>query len=68
MQFDSFQAFVAMGGYGLYVWSALLVTFLGLAGLFLETSWSYRKIQKEARAAQARQARIDKARQQTHSN
>ena len=31
MNWDSFDAFVAMGGYGLYVWGSYLVTAAGLA-------------------------------------
>ena len=28
MNFDSFSAFIEMGGYGLYVWSAYAITFV----------------------------------------
>ncbi|OFZ71787.1 MAG: heme exporter protein CcmD [Betaproteobacteria bacterium RBG_16_64_9] len=31
MNWGSFDAFVAMGGYGLYVWGSYLVTAAGLA-------------------------------------
>ena len=31
MNWGSFDAFVAMGGYGLYVWGSYLVTTAGLA-------------------------------------
>ena len=31
MNWGSFEAFISMGGYGLYVWGAYLVTAVGLA-------------------------------------
>jgi len=61
MQFDSFSDFIAMGGYGIYVWSSMLVTFLGLGAIALEASWSRQKIKQEARAQQARTQRIQRA-------
>jgi len=61
MQFDSFNDFINMGGYGVYVWSSMLVTFLGLGALALEASWVRRKISQEARAQQARAERIQRA-------
>ncbi len=31
MQWHSFQEFIAMGGYGFYVWSSFGITFLAMA-------------------------------------
>ncbi|MCO4321692.1 heme exporter protein CcmD [Aliidiomarina quisquiliarum] len=61
MYFDSFSAFIHMGGYGVYVWSSMFVTFFGLGALALEASWARRKITQEARAQQARAERIQRA-------
>ena len=61
MQFDSFSSFIAMGGYGVYVWSSMLVTFVGLGALALETKWVRRTLKQEAQAQQARAQRIQRA-------
>ncbi|MCC5855573.1 MAG: heme exporter protein CcmD [Idiomarina sp.] len=67
MQFDSFSAFIDMGGYGLYVWSAFFVTFFALGLLALEAVMVRQKLIKEARAQQARAERIQRAKQRSSS-
>ncbi|MCJ8348468.1 heme exporter protein CcmD [Moritella sp.] len=37
MQFDSFSAFIAMGGYGFYVWLAVAFSTLALGSLTVAT-------------------------------
>lgn len=37
MQFDSFSAFLAMGGYGFYVWLAVAFSVISLGGLTVAT-------------------------------
>lgn len=45
--FEDFSAFLAMGNHGLYVWSAWLVSFLGLLILVLVSILQRRKIQSK---------------------
>jgi heme exporter protein D len=52
-QFESFEAFLAMGGYGPFVWSAWGLTGMVIAGLCLrailvERHWKARLAQLEA--------------------
>ena len=61
MQFDSFSAFLDMGGYGFYVWLAFLVTFAGLLVLYLEQKWRARKIREDVLKEHRRIQRINKA-------
>lgn len=71
MQFDTFSSFIAMGGYGVYVWSSMFVTFFGLGALAFEVHWGRRKIKQEAQAQQARTQRIQRAKSastQQHSS
>ncbi|RUO32816.1 heme exporter protein CcmD [Aliidiomarina sanyensis] len=65
MQFDSWSAFIAMGGYGVYVWSAFFVTFLCFGILALEAVWRRNKIREEAQRQQARSERIQKAKRES---
>lgn len=67
MQFDSWSAFIAMGGYGMYVWSAFFVTFFCFAVLALEALWQRSKIREEAQRQQARSERIQKAKRESSS-
>lgn len=64
MKFDSFSDFLAMGGYGFYVWLAFGVSMLALAGLWLVSVAERRQLFKTLQQQQARQARIAKAAQQ----
>ena len=58
MAFDSWSAFLAMGGHGRYVWVAYGTTFALLAGLVLVSRWRHRRWL----AQQRRQHRQDAAR------
>ncbi|RUO18312.1 heme exporter protein CcmD [Aliidiomarina iranensis] len=62
MQFDSWQAFIQMGGYGIYVWSSFAGTFLCFGLLALESIWRRKKLAKEASKQAARAQRILRAR------
>ncbi|WP_375750853.1 heme exporter protein CcmD [Vibrio sp. HN007] len=61
MHFESFSDLLAMSGYGAYVWSAFGITFLALFILLWNSISTGKKITKEIKAKQARQARIDAA-------
>lgn len=63
MQFDSWHSFIAMGGYGFYVWLAFGVTFAAMMWLLLMTLLDSRKLVAEVRKEAARQARIKAAQQ-----
>ncbi|GED21105.1 heme exporter protein CcmD [Halomonas halmophila] len=56
MAFDSWHAFLAMGGHAAYVWSAYGVTLLLLAGVGLhvrlERRQLWRRLQRQARREQ----------------
>ncbi|QPG05046.1 heme exporter protein CcmD [Salinimonas marina] len=65
MQFDSLSSFVAMGGYGLYVWLSFGVSFLVMAVLVGSARVERRRLLKSITQHQQRQARIQKARQHT---
>ncbi|MDN3524037.1 heme exporter protein CcmD [Halomonas sabkhae] len=56
MAFDSWHAFLAMGGHATYVWSAYGVTLLLLAGVGLhvrlERRQLWRRLQRQARREQ----------------
>ena len=47
MQFDSFSAFLAMGGYGFYVWLAVTFSVLTLGSLTVGTIVKRRQIINE---------------------
>lgn len=47
MQFESFQAFVEMGGHGPYVWAAFGVWFAVVAGLIGQSLVARKKCQRD---------------------
>lgn len=68
MQFDSWQAFIAMGGYGIWVWLSFAGTFLCFGLLALEASVRRHKLAAEARKQAARAERILRARAAKRQN
>ena len=50
MYFDSFSAMLAMGGHGVYVWSAYLVTALVMVWLVVSPLRAAQRIKRELRA------------------
>lgn len=67
MQFESFEAFIAMGGYGIYVWSAFFVTFLALGIVAAEAILKKKKLAQEVTRQKARNERIRKAKKEVTS-
>ena len=61
-QFDSFADFLAMGTYGVYVWSAFGATFLCFAVLTGHTFYVRKVLRREALKQLARIERIKAAR------
>lgn len=68
IQFESWSAFIAMGGYGFYVWAALFVTFAALGLLALEVVWRRSRLSTEVSAHMARAARVMAAREARGKN
>ncbi|MDN3553387.1 heme exporter protein CcmD [Halomonas almeriensis] len=56
MAFDSWQAFLAMGGHGVYVWSAYGVALLLLSGTVLQVRLERRRVWRRV-SRQARRGR-----------
>ena len=63
MQFDSLSSFVAMGGYGFYVWLSFGVSFLVMVLLIGAAKIERNRLLKSLVKHQQRQTRIQKARQ-----
>lgn len=61
MVFDSFSDFIAMGGYGFYVWLSYGLTFLSLLILIVNSIVKRKKILKNVELRLSRQQRIKKA-------
>lgn len=55
-QFDSFAAFIHMGGHGKYVWASYLVTFVALLGLVLQPIIARKKFKKQFASLMKRKA------------
>lgn len=63
MQFESFDAFLEMGGYGTYVWMAFGLSFLALLLLVVLTMTDKRKLFTLAQHEYERQQRIKAVRE-----
>ena len=63
MQFDSFSDFLAMGGYGFYVWLCFGFSIALLIGLTVISKRQTRQIEKMIADAQHREQRIKQAKE-----
>ena len=61
MAFDNLQQFIAMGGYGLYVWLSIGVTLVGIIGIALSNVLERRQLVRKVNAERQRRARIKDA-------
>ncbi len=61
MHFESLSDFLAMGGYGPYVWCSFGITFLSMLILLVTSLRRGDALLKEVKAKIDRQARIDAA-------
>lgn len=66
MQFDSLGAFLAMGGYGLYVWLSFGVTAIMMVLITFQTRMEHRTLLVQISTEKQRKARIQKARKRQH--
>jgi heme exporter protein D len=64
MQFSSFNEFIAMGGYGFYVWVSYGACVIVMLGLLLNSKWSHQNTLNQVESQMARDARIKKAKEQ----
>ncbi len=61
MYFDSFSDFLAMGGYGAYVWSSFAMTFASMFILAWQSVARKKQILREVHQEMERQQRIEAA-------
>lgn len=64
MHFESLQAFLAMGGYGFYVWLSFLGTFLSIVVLAVAANIRTRKLREQVLKEHKRMQRFMRAKQQ----
>ncbi|GEB69496.1 MULTISPECIES: heme exporter protein CcmD [Pseudoalteromonas] len=67
MQFDSFSDFIAMGGYGFYVWLSFGTCALILLGILLNSLRDTKRIMASVEQQIIREERIKKAKQEQTS-
>tara|TARA_R110000868_G_scaffold53443_9_gene167765 strand:- start:8 stop:214 length:207 start_codon:yes stop_codon:yes gene_type:complete len=61
MQFATMTEFLAMGGYGLYVWLGFGLGLLSVALLWFESWWVKKRLLSQVLIEQQRQERIKQA-------
>ncbi|MBE0360205.1 MULTISPECIES: heme exporter protein CcmD [Pseudoalteromonas] len=64
MQFDSFSDFIAMGGYGFYVWLSFGTCALILLGILVNSLRDTKRIMASVEQQIIREVRIKKAKQE----
>ena len=62
MAFDSFSEFLAMGGYGFFVWLSFGVTFVAMIAIVVESYMAQKQLLSQIQKEQARKRRIRDAR------
>ena len=67
MQFDSFSDFIAMGGYGFYVWLSFGTCALILLGILVSSLNDTKRIMASVQQQAEREARIKHAKQENHA-
>ncbi|PAY01324.1 heme exporter protein CcmD [Pseudoalteromonas sp. HM-SA03] len=67
MQFESFSEFLAMGGYGFYVWLSFGSCALILAGMLVGSILDGKALKQAVKAQMAREARIKKAKEESQA-
>ena len=63
MQFESIEAFLAMGGYATYVWLSWGFTLLVLIAVTVASFQKTKQIHKEVRESLTREKRINQAKE-----
>ena len=67
MQFDSFSAFINMGGYGFYVWLSYGVSVTALALLIFSSISNHKKIKQQIVQRQKREEKFRQAAEQVQA-
>ncbi|CAM4074201.1 heme exporter protein CcmD [Pseudoalteromonas sp. SG43-7] len=67
MQFDSFSDFIAMGGYGFYVWLSFGSCALILLGILVSSFNDTKRIMASVQQQAEREARIKHAQQENQA-
>ncbi len=65
--FASFGDFIAMGGYGFFVWLSFGGSVAVLLALYVYSKLQYRQFIRDQAKAQAREARVRQQQQREHS-
>ena len=63
MQFDSFSDFLAMGGYGFFVWLSFGFGFFLLLTLTIQSKWAFKKTQQNILKKMQREDKLRRAAQ-----
>tara|TARA_R110002126_G_scaffold10245_49_gene46639 strand:- start:2244 stop:2444 length:201 start_codon:yes stop_codon:yes gene_type:complete len=65
MHFSSFTDFLAMGGYGFFVWLSFGITYLLLAGLIAVSVFQQKQFKQQLKATIAREHRVKQYQEQS---
>ena len=63
MQFDSFSDFLAMGGYGFFVWLSFGFGLFLLLALTIQSKWAFKKTQQNILKKMQREDKLRRAAQ-----
>ncbi|KZN32937.1 heme exporter protein CcmD [Pseudoalteromonas luteoviolacea] len=63
MQFESFSDFIAMGGYGFYVWLSFGSCLAIILGLLFVSLYEGKRLKEEVKMQMSREERIKKAKE-----
>ena len=66
MQFESFSAFLSMGGYGFYVWLSFGVSTVLIVGLVVSSISAHQQVIKNIAIRQQREDKLRQVRQQNN--
>ena len=64
MQFGSFSEFIAMGGYGFYVWLSYGSCVFVLLSMLVSSLFDGKRLKQQVKAQMEREARIKKSQQE----
>ncbi|MAD74910.1 MAG: heme exporter protein CcmD [Rheinheimera sp.] len=64
MHFQSFSEFLAMGGYGFFVWLSFGITYLLLLGLITVSVYQQHQFKQQLKATIAREQRVKQYQEQ----
>lgn len=64
MYFQSFSEFLAMGGYGFFVWLSFGATYLLLLGLIAVSVYQHKQFKQQLKATIAREQRVKQYQEQ----